>query len=49
MNEPETNKEESASSVEDLPVTQEQAEEAKGGLTLNYQKFHVTYLEQDHQ
>ena len=49
MNEPETKKEESTSSVADLPVRQDQAEETKGGLTLNYSKPVITYLEQDHK
>ena len=50
MNEPETKKEESESSVVDLPVTQDQAEEAKGGgLTFIYQKFPVKYQGQDHK
>jgi len=49
MNEPETKKDESASSVVDLPVREDQAEETKGGPTLNYQKPVITYLEQDHK
>lgn len=49
MNEPETKKDESASSVADLPVRQDQAEETKGGVALNYQKPVITYLEQDHK
>ena len=33
----------------DLPVADEQAEHAKGGPTLNYTKFEITYIEQGHK
>lgn len=35
--------------VADLPVSDEQAEQAKGGPTMNFNKIMIDYQEQDHK
>ena len=38
-----------AEGLVDLTVADAEAEQAKGGVTLNYSKFEIKYLEQDHR